>query len=187
MVKEVYKKLCETMAKRGGRYPGMDIPEFYEMAEELFTPEEASVSNAIPQGFNPASVIAREAGKTEEEVAPILEAMANKGLCVAGRMGETVLYGGPPFMLGIFEFQFMRGTSTDKDKKMAQLIHAYKEAYDAAKGVPTVTFPTTRVITVDRVIKAGNRIHTYDLFGEVRSFGREHLLLSPSGETDQRG
>ena len=37
MSKEVYKKLLEVMKNRGGSYSGMDIPEFYEMAEALFT------------------------------------------------------------------------------------------------------------------------------------------------------
>lgn len=162
MGEEVYRQLCETMAKRGGRYPGMDIPDFYELVHELFTPEEAEVSNAMPRGFNPASVIAKDMGKTEEEIAPILETMADKGLCTAGKLGDATFYGGPPFVPGIFEFQFMRGTNTETDKKLARLIHAYKEAADAAQGPPKLTFPTTRVVTVEKVIKAGNKIHTYD-------------------------
>ncbi|GAI51869.1 unnamed protein product, partial [marine sediment metagenome] len=128
MGEEVYKKLCKTMARRGGRYPGMDIPEFYELVHELFTPEEAAVSNAMPRGFNPAGAIAKEMGKSEEEVAPILETMADKGLCSANKAGKTTVYGGPPFVAGIFEYQFMRGTKTERDGKIARLIHAYKEA-----------------------------------------------------------
>jgi len=162
MAEDVYKQLCETMANRGGMYPGIDIPEFYDLTRELFTPEEAAVSNAMPRGFNPAGVIAKEMGKSEEEVAAILEAMADKGLCTAGKMGEATFYGGPPFVPGIFEFQFMRGTNTERDKKLATLIHAYKTAYDASKVRPKVTFPQMRVVTVDRVVKAGNKIHTYD-------------------------
>ena len=163
MTEEVYKKLCNTMAKRGGRYPAMDIPEFYEMAKELFTPEEAAVCNGMPRGFNPASVIAKELGKGEEEVSHILEGMADKGLCTAADMGGTMVYGLPPFVPGIFEFQFMRGTRTDKDRKLAKLIHAYKEAYDRALGgAPKEPFPLSRVITVDRMVKAGNTVHTYD-------------------------
>jgi electron transport complex protein RnfB len=162
MAEDVYKQLCETMANRGGMYPGIDIPEFYDVARELFTPEEAAVSNAMPRGFNPAGVIAKEMGKGEKEVAAILEAMADKGLCTAGKMGEATFYGGPPFVPGIFEFQFMRGTNTERDKKLATLIHAYKTAYDGFKERPKVTFPQMRVVTVDRVVKAGNKIHTYD-------------------------
>jgi 2-oxoacid:acceptor oxidoreductase delta subunit (pyruvate/2-ketoisovalerate family) len=162
MGEDVYKELCETMAKRGGRYPGMDIPEFYELARALFTEEEAAVANAMPRGFNPASAVAQAMGKPEEAVGPILEEMADKGLCTAGRMGDVTLYGGPPFVPGIFEFQFMRGTHTEHDKKLAKLIKAYKVAHDARKGPPKVSFPVERVIPVDRKIKAGNKIHTYD-------------------------
>lgn len=173
----VYKQLCETMAKRDGRYPGIDVPEFYELAHELFTPEEAMVSNAMPRGYNPASIIAKEMGKSEEEVAPILETMADKGLCTTLRRDDTTVYGGPPFVVGIFEYQFMRGTNTERDKKIARLIHAYKEAVDSAKGPPIVTFPTTRVIPVERKIKAGNKIHTYD---QVKSYIEKYEPLAVS-------
>ena len=44
MSKEVYKELLEVMKKRGGGYSGMDIPEFYDLVEELFTPEEAEIN-----------------------------------------------------------------------------------------------------------------------------------------------
>ena len=177
MAEDVYRQLCETMARRGGMYPGIDMPEFYQVARELFTPEEAAVSNAMPRGFNPASAIAAEMGKSEKEVAPILEAMADKGLCSAAKMGDTSLYGGPPFVPGIFEFQFMRGTSTDRDKKLAGLIRAYKAAFDAVQGPPKVTFPETRVITVDRAVKAGNKIHTYD---QVASYIEKYDPLAVS-------
>ena len=186
MAEDVYKQLCETMANRGGMYPGIDIPEFYDVASELFTPEEAAVSNAIPRGFNPAGVIAKEMGKSEKEVAAILEAMADKGLCTAGKMGEAVFYGGPPFVPGIFEFQFMRGTNTERDKKLATLIHAYKTAYDASKVRPKVTFPQIRVVTVDRVVKAGNKIHTYD---QVASYIENYdpLAVSPAFAGTRQG
>jgi electron transport complex protein RnfB len=162
MAEEVYQELCKTMARRGGMYPGMDIPEFYELVQELFTAEQAAVASAMPRGLNPASTIAAEMGRREEEVAPILEEMADKGLCSAAKMGGVSTYGGPPFMPGIFELQFMRGTSTDRDKKLAKLIHNYKTAVNSNRGPVLEKYPTMRVITVDRVIKAGNQIHTYD-------------------------
>ena len=177
MAKEVYKQLCETTAKRGGMYPGVDISEFYELVEELFTPEEAAVYMAIPRGFNPASTIAENMGKSKEEVASILETMADKGLCNAGRMGETIFYGAPPFVPGIFEFQFMRGTSTERDKKLAKLIHAYKAAVNKTRGATKITFPPNRVIPVDRVVKAGNKIHTYD---QVKSYIEKYDPLAVS-------
>jgi Pyruvate/2-oxoacid:ferredoxin oxidoreductase delta subunit len=159
---EVYRRLCKAMEIRGGEYPGMEIPEFYALVKELFTTEEVEVYLAIPRGYHPASAIAAEMGKQPEEVELVLEAMANKGICVAGNMGDTTFYGSLPFVPGIFEFQFMRGTDTSKDKKLARLIHDYKAAVDSFKGPSKVTFPKTRVISVDRKIQAGNTIHTYD-------------------------
>jgi electron transport complex protein RnfB len=177
MSQQVYKKLCDNMGKRGGRYPGKDIPEFYALAEKLFTPEEASVYIAIPRGYQPAASIAKEMGKDEKQVAAILETMANKGLCTAGAMGEMSFYGAPLFVPGIFEFQFMKGTKTARDKELAKLIHAYKEAVDAGQGPPKVTYPTTRVIPVERTIASENTIHTYH---QVASYIEKYEPISVS-------
>jgi electron transport complex protein RnfB len=161
MTEKVYHELCETLAKRRGRYPGKDIPEFYALVEELFTPEEAAVYNAIPKGYHPAETIAKALGKEVAEVTPILERMADKGLCNAGSMGGMTFYGAPTFVPGIFEFQFMKGTRTERDKKIARLIHAYKAAVDADQGPVKIAYPTTRVIPVDEKIQTDNVIHTY--------------------------
>jgi Pyruvate/2-oxoacid:ferredoxin oxidoreductase delta subunit len=177
MAEEVYRKFCEAMAERGGRYPGVDIPEFYAMIKALYAPEEAEVFLAIPRGLHPAGTIARAMGKPEEEVENILETMADKGLCQAGEIKGMRYYCTLPFVPGIFEFQFMRGTKTDRDKNLARLIHQYKSAVDAAKGPPKLTFPVERVIPVDRTIKAGNAIHTYD---QVATYIEKYEPLSVS-------
>ena len=186
MASQVYRELCERMSMRGGMYPGMDIPEFYELVQELFTPDEAAVYIAIPKGFNPAGAIAKAMGWDLKGVETLLEGMADKGLCTAGRMGDSTFYSAPAFVPGIFEFQFMRGTSTDRDRKLARLIHTYKEAVNKTRGPVRVSFPASRVITVDRMIKAGNRIHTYDQVKSyigIRSPCRVHLFLQARGKT----
>jgi Pyruvate/2-oxoacid:ferredoxin oxidoreductase delta subunit len=162
MREEVYRQLLEVMKKRGGRWPGMDIPEFYEMAEELFSPEEAQVNNAMPKGPTTAKDLAKEIGRDESEIERILERMADKGLCVAVAFGDTQFYQASRFAIGIMDYQFMRGTTTERDKKLARLIHAYKQACDAKDGPVKLDFPTLRVIPVDRTIGAKNTIHTYD-------------------------
>jgi len=63
MSQEVYKELLEVMKKRGGGYAGMDIPEFFEMVEEMFTPEEAEVNNAMPRGPFTAKDMAEQMGR----------------------------------------------------------------------------------------------------------------------------
>ena len=162
MSSEIYQEFCKIMEKRGGMFPGADISEFYPLVQELFSPEETAVSIALGLGFNPAGKIAEKMGKDEKEVTEMLEAMAFKGLCLSADLGGTVYYGGPPFVPGIFEFQFMRGTKTERDKKLAKLIHNYKAAYRTAHPPRPAQFPAARVITIDRAIKADNVVHTYD-------------------------
>ena len=140
MSKEVYKELLEVMKKRGGGYAGMDIPEFYAMVEELFTPEEAEVNNALPRGPVTTKDLAKEMGRDEAEIEKILEAMADKGLCISLKFDDTQIYQSARFMPGILEFQFIPGGKTERDKKLAKLIHDYENAYDARTGPPKTTF-----------------------------------------------
>jgi Pyruvate/2-oxoacid:ferredoxin oxidoreductase delta subunit len=159
---QVYKQSLETMTKRGGPYAGLDIPEFYALMEALFSPEEAEMNNALPRKPSTAADIARETGKSEVGVSALLERMADKGLCSASMSDGKPYYQGAPFMPGIFEFQFMGGRAGEREKRLARLIQDYKKAYNAIKGETKVTFPLTRVISVNRLIDARNTIHTYD-------------------------
>ena len=162
MVQQVYKKLYQVMKSRRGPYTGIEIPEFYELVVELFTPEEAEVNNVLTREPSNAADIAREMKRDEEEIKAILEQMADKGLCKTFRKNDLRLYQGEPFMPGIFEYQFMSGNTTNRAKKIASLIKAYKNAFNITRGEVKMTFPITRVITVDRTIEAGNTVHTYD-------------------------
>ena len=162
MTQAVYRELLEVMKSRGGPYAGLDIPEFFALVEKLFDPEEAEINNALPR--KPASIeeIAAKTGRSPEEVSEILERMAARGLCGVFRTAGGVLYRGLPFMPGIFEFMFIGGRETEREKTIARLINTYKKAYSEVRGVEKIAYPVTRVIPVDRTIKAGNTIHTYD-------------------------
>lgn len=158
----VYRKMLEVMTQRGGPYAGRDIPEFYALVETLFTPEQAEVNNALSRKPAPADLIAARMGKEPAQVAAILEDMADKGLCATFSKDGIRFYRGAPFMPGIFEYQFLPGRATERDKKIAKLVHAYKKAFVAGNEPPRISFPVTRVIPVDRTINAGTTIHTYD-------------------------
>jgi len=140
----------------------MDIPEFFQMVEELFTPEEAEVNNTLPRGPTTSKDLAVAMGRDEGEIEEILESMANKGLCVAVGFGGKQFYQSARFAPGILEFQFMRRESSERDKKLARLIHDYKTAFEEKTGSTKITFPALRVIPVSRTIAAGNTVHTYD-------------------------
>lgn len=177
MVQDVYQLLCETMAERGGLYPGTDVPEFYELAYALFNPDEAAVTNAMPRGFNSAKHIAERMNWSEDRLLPIIESMAEKGLCMSLKKEERILYAGLPFVPGIFEYQFMRGTDTEKDRKIALLIRKYKDVLDEKRTVNKNAFPVMRVIPIHKTLKAQNRIHTYD---QVKSYIDRYTPLAVS-------
>jgi Pyruvate/2-oxoacid:ferredoxin oxidoreductase delta subunit len=120
------------------------------------------VSVGMPRGFNADADIAAARGRHVREVSRILEGLADKGLRTCGDFGETRFYGSPPLVPGIFEFQFMRGTWTDRDRRLARLIHDFKAACDAAYPPPPSTFHDARVITVDRAVTPPALVHTYD-------------------------
>lgn len=161
MTQSVYAQVLEVMQQRGGPYAGLNIPEFFALVEKLFDPEEAEVNNALTR--KPASVeeIAARTGRDPQEVSQILERMVRKGLCGVAKTSAGVSYRGLPFMPGIFEFTFIGGGESEREKKIARLIHDYKKAYVKAKGMEKIAYPVTRVIPVVRTIKAGNTIHTY--------------------------
>ncbi|MGD9136739.1 MAG: 4Fe-4S binding protein [Desulfobacterales bacterium] len=162
MTSNVYQKLFEVMKTRRGPYTGIDIPEFYDLVQELFNPEEAAVNNAMSRKPATAGEIAKAMGKPEDEISATLETMADRGLTKTFFKDGVRYFQGEIFMPGIFEYQFMSGGTTEREKKIARLIHTYKKAFNAAKGEVKMTFPTSRVITVDRTIDAGNTVHTYD-------------------------
>jgi len=162
MTQEVYKQMLDVMNQRRGPYTGVDIPEFYSLVKELFTVQEAEVNNAMTRKPATVAEIAAEMEKAPEDVEPVLERMADKGLCKTFKRDEVRYYQGEIFMPGIFEYQFISGQDSERLRKIARLIEDYKKAYAAVKGEPKMTFPTSRVITVDRTIEAGNTVHTYD-------------------------
>lgn len=162
MTLKVYKEMLPVMQSRGGPYAGLDIPEFYTLMAALFTPEEAAVNNALGKRPETLDEIARKMDPDPRELHPLLEAMADKGLCATVvKDGETA-YRGCPFMPGIFEYQFISGSDSPRARRLAGLIHAYKTAYHATRGHEKIAFPVTRVIPVDKTIHVGNQVHTYD-------------------------
>lgn len=162
MPSQVYRDLLEVMKGRGGPYAGLDIPEFFELVETIFEPQEAEINNVLTR--KPASVdeITAKTTRDKQEIVAILQVMAKKGLCGIAKSGGNVLYRGLPFMPGIFEFLFIGSGESEREKTIAHLIHAYKKAHAAALGVEKIRFPLTRVITVAQKIKFDNKIHTYD-------------------------
>ncbi|MCJ7655278.1 MAG: hypothetical protein MUO97_08305 [Dehalococcoidia bacterium] len=48
MTEEVYKKLADALNARSVTYPSIPCDEFYALAKELFTPEQAEIASSMP-------------------------------------------------------------------------------------------------------------------------------------------
>ncbi|MCP4756042.1 MAG: hypothetical protein GY866_34710 [Proteobacteria bacterium] len=162
MSDQVYRDMVEVMNGRSqGAFGGLDIPEFYRVVKALFTPEEAEINNAMPRKAFTAAELAENMGRNEAELAVALTDMAGKGLCQSFTKGDIRLFRAAPFVPGIFEFVFYKGTTTERDKELAKLIYEYKEACTSRSPI-VIPYPMQRVITVDETVETGNRVHTYD-------------------------
>jgi Pyruvate/2-oxoacid:ferredoxin oxidoreductase delta subunit len=157
---EIYRKLYETLRRRGGVYGARDISEFYALAETLFTPEEAEVQCAMPRTPATAEMIAKEINRSEAEVIRILEDMANKGCCGSADVGGTRWYLANPLVL-LTETPFSSGAKTEWHRRLAKRVHEYRRAIDELEDPPKVKFPTTRMIPIETSIQAGSKVRTY--------------------------
>jgi NAD-dependent dihydropyrimidine dehydrogenase PreA subunit len=166
MEEALLKNLCDTINKLGGVIPAMPVPEMVELFEELFTREEAAVACKIPPGAHSLRDLAEELGTSSDSIKPLLESMADKGIVLTRKKDGQILYRLMPILPGIFEFQFMRGTDTERDRRLARL---FKNYLDLASPMVTQTIaavrdvtPFTRIIPVEKTIQTAQKVYTFD-------------------------
>ena len=166
MDESLLKELCNSLNNRGGSIPAYPIPEMFSVLEELFTEEEAKVACKMPAKATSLQDLADILSRPAEDISPLVESMADKGVVATRRRDDVVLYKLLPVAPGIFEFQFMRGGDTDRDRRLAHLLSAYfevagkhlKEDFPAIQDMT----PFMRVLPVEETIEAGQRVYTSD-------------------------
>jgi len=160
------KRLCDNLNSRGGSIPAYPIPEVFALLEALFTEEEVKVACEMPAAATSLEDMAGILSRPAEGILPLLESMADKGVVATRKKDNVVLYKLLPIAPGIFEFQFMRGGDTDRDRHLARLFRAYVDV--AAEHLkrdfpaPEDMTPFMRVIPVEETIEAGQRVYTFD-------------------------
>ena len=180
MTDAVYDKLADKLSSIGGSMPALKCKEFFDLVEELFTPEEAELVTKMPPNIVSADVLARDIGSDPKAVENLLETMSNKGLIISRDHGEVRFYSLLVLVPGIFEFQFMKGEVNDRARKLARLFEDYfNVANQHMATAPTgfTVFPFARVIPVEEEIPAGVEIHPYDKVSDYIS-GADHIAVS---------
>ncbi|MBL7208750.1 MAG: 4Fe-4S binding protein [Dehalococcoidia bacterium] len=165
MPEAVYEKLADKLSSIGGAMPALKCREFFDLIEELFTPEEAELAAKLPPTPVPAATFAKDIGADARRVEGLLETMADKGLVVTRERGDATYYSLMVLVPGIFEYQLMKGEVNDRARKLAYLFENYFNVvtqHAATVSTGFATFPFARVIPVEEDIPAGVEIHPYD-------------------------
>jgi NAD-dependent dihydropyrimidine dehydrogenase PreA subunit len=167
MEEDVYTQLIDSLSIRGGAVLPIKCREFYALLKELFTAEEADLFAKMPFGHAEAGEIAVAAGQDIEKTDAILDRMAGKGLIIYSyRDGGRKFYKTLTLVPGIFEYQFLKGETGERDKKIAQLFEDYFHAMGKyarpAEGSHGPSVPFSRVIPVEEDITASTEILPYE-------------------------
>jgi ferredoxin len=148
-------------------YPSIPCEEFYVLAEELFTPEQAEIACNMP--VEPVSAEGLAARMKASDIARLgkqLDEMADRGLVRVKEQAGRRLYELMPLVPGIVELQFMHGRMDERTKRLAQLFRSYGKA---VKNVPppapaaTATEkPKARTIVINQEIHSKTTVLPYD-------------------------
>jgi formate hydrogenlyase subunit 6/NADH:ubiquinone oxidoreductase subunit I len=166
MAEKVYERLISYLIQRNSAFPIVDCPEFQALIVVLFTAEQAELAALLPPGLCSAAEISSQVGRPREEVTPILESMADEGLVIAVERGGEMKYKLLDVFPGFFEYKFMKGTTTDRDKLLGRLFKSYLDRmYENLRNLPEplkkVT-PPGRVIQIEKETAAGTVVHPYE-------------------------
>jgi Na+-translocating ferredoxin:NAD+ oxidoreductase RNF subunit RnfB len=115
------------LQKRLDRYPigAPPAPALYEILRRLYSEEEAEIACRLPIRFTDIRGIATRTGRSPEELRPVLDRMAEKGLVMDFEHRGKVEYILSPTLLGFFEFAFMRVRDDIPQKELAHYMMQY--------------------------------------------------------------
>jgi electron transport complex protein RnfB len=167
MTREVYNRLAEALNNRSTVYPSIPCDEFYVLAAELFSPEQAEIAANMPVDLVSAEELAAKMKVSNAaKLRTQLDEMADRGLVRVREKAGEQLYELLPLVPGVIELQFMHGRTDEHAKRLAQLLKSYGKA---AKNIPpptptpaTTEKPEIRTIVVKQEIHGKTTVLPYE-------------------------
>jgi len=165
--KSLLDELADVMTTRGGALPALKCQPFYDLMSELFTTEEAELAVKLPLEAMTANQLSQLIGNVDFVQLEIsLESMADKGLVLGEKAGEKTTYKMLPLLPGMMEFQFLKGGTGARDRKIVMLIHTYLKFVNQAfaSSAPTTgddASPGKRIITLETLVAHIAVVHSY--------------------------
>jgi len=178
-VKEEYLNLQRRLDQtQSGLPPQEDI---YEILKILFTEDEARLAATMPFKPSPLSAIAKQTGRSEKELEPLLDHMAKKGLVldIFNEKKKEWYYVIAPPVVGSFELSMVRKRTDIDQKKLAHLFYTgIYEKREFAKGVFSGETQYGRTIAYESTLPVGDRtdILSYELASEIIKDSRERSV-----------
>ena len=144
------KSSLVPLIDRLNKYPiGLvDSGKLREILSLLFSEQEAFVASRFPLEETTLPELARLTKIPEDELLPVLERMADKGLVMDLPYGGTAYYLLMPGLIGFFEFTFMKRRVDLPVEKIARLMNEYLAESQAGEFFGSKT-PLTRALAYE--------------------------------------
>jgi Na+-translocating ferredoxin:NAD+ oxidoreductase RNF subunit RnfB len=169
---EVYRALAERLNREPVGAPINDT--LMTILYQLYNESEAMIGGKFP--LIPARIerIADIVGINSEQLKPILDNMANKGLIMDFPRRETTYYMMAPMVIGFFEYTFMRARDEVNMKDLAELFQIYFHNKAAREEFSGVTTRMMRTLVYEKLIPLA--VET-----EVLDYERTSEIIRQSG------
>ena len=105
---DIYERLRARLDDLATGYPATETKIEIRLLERLFTEEEAELYLQLSPLLQATADVAKRLNRDPDEIAGMMERMAQKGLLFRQRKGELVRYSAAPYVVGIFEHQLGR-------------------------------------------------------------------------------
>ena len=119
--KDVYVKLVERLNKNQFKFP--PINPVLNFLAEVYTPEQAELGADFPLGAHTLKSLSEQLGRDENESAAMIQEMEANGLIFYAETesGEKE-YSLAPFVVGLFEHQYLKGDDTEMSRKTSKYL-----------------------------------------------------------------
>jgi len=155
MEQDIYKRLRIFLDELPTGFPATLTGIELKILKKLFTPEEAELTMNLGKELEDLPRIAARTGRKEDDLASLLEKMAQKGIIYRARQGNQVQYKAYQFLIGIYEFQLK-----SMDNEFSLMFEEYLPYFRLAHK-------QFRVIPVDSSIGALNSVAPYNKIKEL--------------------
>jgi len=140
---DVFERLREHLDNLPVGFPKTKSGVELRILKRLFTEEEAELATKLTYIPETIDVIAQRAERTPEEIKPVLQRLAGKGLIFRSQKGGVTQYRAEWFAIGIYEHQVNNMT-----KELAEDFEQYMEEGLREELITTADPPQLRVIPV---------------------------------------